>query len=248
MTLIVALEGKDGLVLASDSRGTFGDPRGVTAQNDTLQKLYKISDYVGVLVCGAAELSVSLIDAVKKSVKSKKMVGITSIVDEFRIVAKQKYNEWFSNFIIQSVQGSEKPPRPDVAVIIAGYDIDKVGKPTEKEIYILGSGWDFAPQRSNYGFAVNGIPQYALYLFNRFYARNTGVDDLMHLAVYSITETASQDGKVGGPVQALKITEKLKARELDSTEIGGIIKSNEERSLRLKTSFYNVKDEKKSTK
>lgn len=34
MTLLIALKGKDGLVMASDNRGTFGDPRGVTAQND----------------------------------------------------------------------------------------------------------------------------------------------------------------------------------------------------------------------
>lgn len=44
MTLIVALEGKDGLALASDSRDTFGDPRQVRAQNDTTQKLFKFSD------------------------------------------------------------------------------------------------------------------------------------------------------------------------------------------------------------
>lgn len=29
------------MVLASDSRGTFGDPRGVTAQNDNMQKIMK---------------------------------------------------------------------------------------------------------------------------------------------------------------------------------------------------------------
>lgn len=48
MTLTVCLKGKDGMVLASDSRGTFGDPRRVTAQNDNMKKLYAVSKYVGV--------------------------------------------------------------------------------------------------------------------------------------------------------------------------------------------------------
>lgn len=238
MTLIVCLEGKDGLALASDSRGTFGDPRGVTAQNDTMQKLYKVSDYVGILMCGAGELSVSLIDALQANIKSKSLLGVTPIMEEFRQIATSKYSEWFRGFTIQPVMGSEKPPRPDVSAIIGGYDLDSSGKPIDKKIYILSSNLDFAPQRSNYGFAVGGIPQYALYLFNRLYTKSTTVDELMHLAVYSITETASQDGKVGGAVQALRITEKDKAKELTTEEIDRISKSNDDRSVRLKTSFY----------
>jgi len=41
MTLTVCIEGSDGMVLASDSRGTFGDPRGLTAQNDTIKKIIR---------------------------------------------------------------------------------------------------------------------------------------------------------------------------------------------------------------
>lgn len=37
MTLLAALKGVDGLVLAADSRGTFGAPRETTAQNDAQQ-------------------------------------------------------------------------------------------------------------------------------------------------------------------------------------------------------------------
>lgn len=91
--------------------------------------------------------------------------------------------------------------------------------------------------RSNYGFSVSGIPLFALYLFNRFYARDLSVEELLHLAVYSITETASQDGKVGGAIQALEITAK-EAKELTKEEIEKIIESNNGRSTRLKKSFY----------
>ena len=59
MTLTVALVGKDGIVLATDSRGTFGDPRGVTAQNDTIIKLHTLGK-VGILIAGAEQSHIIL--------------------------------------------------------------------------------------------------------------------------------------------------------------------------------------------
>jgi 20S proteasome alpha/beta subunit len=43
MTLVTCFRGKDGVVLAADSRGTIGDPRGLTAINDTQQKLLSLN-------------------------------------------------------------------------------------------------------------------------------------------------------------------------------------------------------------
>ena len=61
MTLLVALKGQDGLVLAADSRGTFGDPRGVTAQNDSQQKAHILSKHVAALQAGASEVGALII-------------------------------------------------------------------------------------------------------------------------------------------------------------------------------------------
>ena len=46
----------------------------------------------------------------------------------------------------------------------------------------------------DYGFAVEGIAQYALYLLNRLYRPDRSVQEFTALAVYTITETASHDG------------------------------------------------------
>jgi hypothetical protein len=46
MTLVATLEGKNGLVMAADSRGTIGDPRGLTAINDTQTKLFRLASGV----------------------------------------------------------------------------------------------------------------------------------------------------------------------------------------------------------
>jgi 20S proteasome alpha/beta subunit len=56
MTLILCLKGIDGMVLASDSRGTFGDPKGVTAQNDTQKKVYRLTKFSGMLIAGSGEI------------------------------------------------------------------------------------------------------------------------------------------------------------------------------------------------
>jgi hypothetical protein len=55
MTLLVALKGTDGLALAADSRGTFGDPRGVTAQNDSQQKAHILAPHVNAALRALVE-------------------------------------------------------------------------------------------------------------------------------------------------------------------------------------------------
>src|SRR5208282_1453346 len=46
--LAVAIKATDAIVMASDSRGTIGDPRGLTAVNDTQQKVFQFG------ACGLA--------------------------------------------------------------------------------------------------------------------------------------------------------------------------------------------------
>jgi 20S proteasome alpha/beta subunit len=89
----------------------------------------------------------------------------------------------------------------------------------------------------DYGFALEGVAQYALYLLNRLYAGES-VKNLLPLAAYVITETASQDGKVGGPVQLMQITSEEGCKILSSEEINSIVASNSSRSDNLRVSFF----------
>lgn len=90
----------------------------------------------------------------------------------------------------------------------------------------------------DYGFAVAGVAQYALYLLNRLYEPDRTVQELTALAVYVITETASQDGKVGGPVNVVTITPDEGCSALDPTAVSAIMTANESRSRALRDSFY----------
>jgi len=237
LTLIFALEGGDGIVLGADSRATFGDPRGLTAQNDSVLKSYQLSKYVGILTAGDANLATMLLS--KWSSGPDDASGVTEVMGKFRQAAKSSLGDWFKGFAVQQVAGAQIPTRPALTFIVAGYDIPKGGKGAAvPRLYQINSMLDFAPAQAGFGFALDGVPQYALYLLNRLYRKDRPIAELEHLAAYAITETASQDGKVGGPVRLATITPGDGYKLLPDPEVEEIVKNNVTRSENLRKSFY----------
>ena len=110
------------------------------------------------------------------------------------------------------------------------------------EFSVWGSLMDFSPMLHDYGFAVQGVAQYALYLLNRLYQSNRTINRLIALSVYVITETASQDGKVGGPVNVITIQPDGEGcKTLDKDIVLKIQETNQTRSKALRDSFYEGK-------
>ncbi len=234
MTLIVALEGKDGLVLAADSRGTIGDPRGLTAVNDIQHKLFKLTNHCGIAISGSSELAARLIDQLKPQLAAKTNVDdILSLVSSF---CKTQYQQWFGN----RPWVSPTPvvdQRPTVAFIVCGYTNGQ-SMNSQSRIYILTSVLDFVPQLCQSGFMMAGIPQYATYLIHRLYDRSMNIKSLQSLAAYLITETATQDPKVGGPVRIATITPNSGYGELSEEAIQSIVTLNDKQSRGLKQFFF----------
>lgn len=217
------------MVLAADSRGTIGDPRGLTAINDSYTKLFKLSDYCGITVAGASELAATLVDELRTKLQHGKHVYADQILKETRNLVRARYDDWFSKFKIDE--------RPGVHTLITGYHKD-AGASLIPRTYLLASSMDFAPQLSPNGNMMAGVPQYAIYLMHRLYNPAMGVADLVRLAAYLISETATQDPKVGGPIRIASITEDSGFRELDSPEVLEIIKLNEEQNTKLRNFFF----------
>ncbi len=242
MTLLVALKGVDGLVLAADSRGTFGDPRGITAQNDTMIKAHVVAQHTGVLIAGSSEVGALLIKEFSEGVAKEIVDHPSVVVEALRSHTRQRYTEWFPSLppvaSVAAIQTGQ-PMRPDLTYLIGGVDTTD----GEVLIYQLTSTNDFAPMLHNYGFAVAGVPQYALYLLNRMYQPDRSIDELVSLAVYVITETASQDGKVGGPVSVITVTKDDGCSELDAQSVARVVDENETRSQNLRQSFYHPAEE-----
>ena len=113
----------------------------------------------------------------------------TDLMAALRQHARQRYGEWFPSLPpvppMALVQAGQIAPRPDLSFLVGG--IDQASG--DAYIYQLTSMTDFSPMLHDYGFAVAGVAQYALYLLNRLYQPDRSIDDLVALAVYAITET-----------------------------------------------------------
>lgn len=179
-----------------------------------------------------------IIDEVKSTVSSQSLDGAFTVMNTLRDIVRRNYNEWFPTVAPippqQLAATGQVAVRPDLAILVVGYDPN--GTP---RMYHLISQMDFSPMLSNYGFAVQGVAQYALYLLNRLYEPDRTVEELTALAVYVITETASQDGKVGGPVKVITIESgEQGCQALENKAVDEIQRKNELRSRGLRDSFY----------
>ena len=132
----------------------------------------------------------------------------------------------------------QAPSRPDLAFIVGGYELHDEGEEPVPRIYQMGSATDFSPMVHDYGFAVAGVAQYALYLLNRLYEADRSVEELQALVVYVITETASQDGKVGGPVKLVTVSPDTGGELMEPAAVNAIADENAGRSQALRDSFY----------
>jgi 20S proteasome alpha/beta subunit len=235
MTLVVALEGRDGLILAADSRATIGDPRGLTAVNDLQQKLFKLSKYCGIAISGASELAARLTDQLIAQVEADKLEYTDDIVQRAYVLAKQEFTQWFG---VRPWAGAQPvvDQRPSIIFVLAGYTVHTAG--LRPRIYLLSSQLDFAPQLCPSGYMLAGVPQYATYLLHRFYSREMSVDNVSALAAYLIAETATQDPKVGGPIRIAVITPQSGYTELETAKVEELVRRNEEQSRRMRQFFF----------
>ena len=84
MSLAVAIEASDGIVLAADSRATFGDPRGMTAVNDTVQKIYRLSPRTVIALVGQAETRASLIQNITAGLVAQPGANVDQVAESIR--------------------------------------------------------------------------------------------------------------------------------------------------------------------
>lgn len=226
MTLIVGIKAQDAIVLAADSRGTIGDPRGLTAINDNHVKIFPLGR-CGVAFAGASEMGSVLLDELNKQDLPHEM-PIDELVQTVSSKAAAMFGSWF---------GSDISPlqRPAVLMTLAGYrHLNNSG--AEAMIYMLNSQMNFAPQLFNTP-CLSGVPQYAVYLIHRYYDPSISGEKAKALAEYLISETASQDPKVGGRVKIAEITSSNGYRELPEDEVKQINLANQELNSRLRRFF-----------
>jgi 20S proteasome alpha/beta subunit len=237
MSLAVAIEAVNGIVLAADSRATFGDPRGMTAVNDTVEKIYRPNPRTAVAMVGQAEIGAALIQHITAGLAAQPGANVDAVAESFRIIGNQYFGQWFGqpHFLLGPL-GPVSTPRPDVWFLLIGYDAG--GQP---KILALPSipPFNFAPNLSTTGFAAAGIVPLAVYLLNRLYRRGLDLEIAKDLAAYCIVETASQDGKVGGPIHLAIVKPNEDTIIPNAAETSAIVQRAEQHRETLRNSFLN---------
>jgi len=237
MSLAMAIQTNNGIAIASDSRGTFGDPRGITGANDTIQKVYGLTKYTAMAIAGANEIGATLLDLLVPIIKERGFEGIDDVLQATRELFGTKYNEWFPNLPAMPSPQAPHLQRPGLVVILAGYRTSN-SKPTQPMLFNLISQLSFVPSLNNYGFAVIGVPKYAIYLLNRLYSKDMSLRSATELAAYCISETATQDGKVGGAIQIAEITTENGFKAYTKKEVDNITEENKKQSQSLQSLFF----------
>lgn len=225
MTLVVAMIAKDGIVLAADSRGTIGDPRGLTAIDDSHMKLYQLGQ-CGLALAGASEMGASLLDELRMQGHNGFQDvdhALKTLIGEF----SNYFSDWFGQIPVQQ--------RPGVLFTLAGYR-KVAGHAPEPKIYSLTSQANFAPSLHD-TVCMAGVPQYAVYLVHRYYDRSIPVGRAEALCEYLIAETASQDPKVGGPVRMARILPDSGYEELPKAHIQAMARKNQQLNRKLRRFF-----------
>ena len=114
-----------------------------------------------------------------------------------------------------------------------------VGENRDKpEVYRLESDDNFVPRKNPTGFECIGIPIIADYLLNRIYEPEVTTEHAVEMAAFCIKETASQDRRVGGPLQIATFSSKKSYAELSKEEIGKISEKCEQFRLTHKSQFF----------
>lgn len=240
MTLIVGLIAKDGIVLTTDSRMTTGNPQTSTIQsNDTVKKIFKISDHCAMGISGSGETCVTLVEEFQKEIAKdkKKTISVLEIADRFRQLCINRYSDWFKRLPPDSER------IPDFSVLVCGYMADKNNNLKIPRIVRLQSYTQFAPMTTTTGFATLGIPTIANYLLNRLYLRDTiTLEQALTLGAFCIIETISQDGRVGGKLQAATFSNIKKYEDLGEKEINELsVRCDEVLKSSFQVSFYKEK-------
>ena len=236
MTLAISIIAKDGVAIASDSRVTSGDPRGPTTVNDTVKKVFELSDFCGLAIAGDGGLGASIIDLIYYELHKNPNYRYFSIDEMLSICCEsaiRKYNEWFGSI--------DFADRPTLHMVVSGYrkDISKSSFIDSPEIFTLHSERNFAPHRwTLLGFMAIGITPLATYILNTLYTKEITLKHALELAAFAILETASQDGKVGKDIQLASLSLNKPFRIYSQDETYEYIYQADRHRNNLKKAFY----------
>ena len=210
MTLIIAAQGKDFVVVGADSRETI-DAESVRVEINIGDKLIELSKHAVVLTAGDSGLAQYAIERYKKTRRIRD-VGVTAVTENFAGFCRHEAIE-------QTAPPSSSSFSPNFAFVIGGLDKGRSGKFTIPKCYRMSSRQGFRLRYEKEGFAIDGKPMLAYYKFAKHYKKNEmTLKDLTNLVAQTLWDTSRVDGDVGGKFK-MGYIQSDKFHEMDETDI-----------------------------
>lgn len=188
MTLVIAVPGKDFVVLGADSRGVIEVGSG-RADLNNCQKIIQITKYVSFLMFGASEEGNQLVEKYKAQIDPA-IEDVKSVAEDFCKFCQEEERSLMDVPMTDSVS--------NFGFLVCGLRI-KDGQVTPM-LYTLRNGNGFRLGLCK-PYAIKGKPMIAHYLFSKDFKDEMTVDEACKLVAQSIYDTMQIDGDVGGPIR-----------------------------------------------
>jgi len=229
LSLTLALKGKDGIVLAADSRITKGYTLDGPKTVDDSEKFVRLNSDCGTSTYGLSDIGNAGIAMLKDTISKSESIydSIDKILDESMKIFSRVSSKWS-----QDHSGIMRRDR-DVGFIIAGFE----RKYKEFKIFNLQSP-DFEPVGVKTGCLLAGQWHVAKFYVKRLFAENLPVDILKKLAVLLLNETMAVEKTVGGNINLASLTEKDGFTWISEDDVRSIIEKNSKFVIRFQEYFY----------
>src|SRR2546427_9578486 len=116
MTLVIAAQGKEFLVLGADSRGTLQYTDGSRVELNIYQKLVSLNDYVALMMYGDMNAARYLVDKFQSERAKKeptRSLGVTRIATDFAKLCRDE---------LRDIPSNSSTNMPYFGYVIAGLD------------------------------------------------------------------------------------------------------------------------------
>lgn len=212
MTLVLALNAQDGVILASDGQATAAG--GVPTKTST-EKLDVLHDRIAFGCAGEAGLRQRIVEALEEKVGAEICARPFDDLREDLHAAVNEVQQWSrSSFVAGNVLDNAPP----VEVLFGGFTDD------EPWVYeVTGNGHD---QRHHLGEAIGHGRHFAAYALNsveHYELTSSGLNQVRLLAYRAVDDAIRTDAaKLGQPVQLVEVTssgaKRLSAEEVESVK------------------------------
>ena len=200
-TLIVAVEGKNYVVMGSECLSTLSYGSGTQLNvgiTRNVEKIHQLSDHVAVLISGDSDIGENLIQEFcrwRQNSGQRRIDWVTRVANQFSTWCKENFIDRFLNVSLGDL--------PPIRFLVVG--LNKRGLGFSPKIYKLDSWRGFYPGLSTLGFDSGGISFLADYLFKKLYEEDITLDEidkLLSLVAFVIRETInSGQAHVGGDIK-----------------------------------------------